>query len=267
MNASVADFKCALGQLESQGYVEIPELLSAPQVAEVAAWLRDIVARGAAVSSALEPEFERTGPTEEPTLRKIRRLFWNDQTFWISLFKRSKILAAAQDMVGPSASLIFHAAFMKPALVGSAVEPHQDQALWGIPYPGAVTLWVAIDPATPENGCLQMFEGSHHRGLISHDVFGEQNWHAGVNTEANGLRPRQLPMRPGDAVAWHRYMLHASSANRSPANRWGMVMVFADSSHPQFDSYDRFLMSLLRFMPPGMAGEQLAGNGLQTRYA
>lgn len=229
--------------LAARGYAVLPQLLDARALMEVRRWLAGLADADGLAPASLEPEYERTNGVAR--LRKVRRLFWHDPMFWSALFQRSGLQAAAQDLVGPDATLILHAAFMKPARVGSAVDPHQDQALWGFPYPRAMTVWVAIDPATPENGCLQMFDGSHRLGRLDHDVMAPGGWHASVDVAALGLTPHALPMGPGDAVVWDRWLLHASSANRSDGARWGMVMVFADGAEPGFDAHDRFPMRWL----------------------
>lgn len=238
----------SLGQIAEHGYALVPQLLAEADLLAVRSWLESITDADGYAPGSLEPEYERTG-SSSPSLRKARRLFWHDPIFWSGLFRRSGVLQAALDLVGRDATLILHAAFMKPAKVGSAVAPHQDQALWGFPYPRAMTIWVAIDPATPENGCLQMFEGSHRLGLLDHGEMKQEGWHASVDVAALGLESRALPMRPGDAVIWDRYMLHASSPNLSDHNRWGMVMVFADGAEPGFDAYDRMPMKWLLSSP------------------
>ncbi len=231
--------------IQAHGYAVLPALLSASQVQEVQNWLQHIVDYGAYVPASLEPEYESPTVAGEVHLRKIRRLFWHDPAFWYDLIRRTSIAPILYDIVGPHATLILHAAFIKPAYVGSAVAPHQDQALWGFPYPGAVSLWIAIDPATPENGCLELFEGSHALGLLPHGDMGPTAWHDSVDVSGAKLEARPVPLRSGDAVVWHRYMLHASAANRSPENRRGVVMVFADASHRPFDAHDRFPLSLI----------------------
>ena len=58
----------------------------------------------------------------------------------------------------------------------------------------------------------------------------------------HGLEPLAVPAAPGDAIAWHRDMLHASDANRSSADRRGMVLVFADADVADFGARDRFAL-------------------------
>lgn len=226
-----------LNQLDHNGYIIVPGLLDEAQVTEVKDWVARIVARGSDVPISLEPQFECTDPA---SLRKIRRLFWNDMPFWKDQFRRSRLRELVREMIGEGAVLIFHAAFLKPAGVGSAIEPHQDQALWPQPYPGAISVWVALEPATLENGCLEMYEETHRMGDLPHN---HGDWHACV--DISSFRKTRIPLPPGDAVAWHRLMVHGSAANKSDKPRWGMVMVFARESEPGFDAFDRYPLKLL----------------------
>jgi hypothetical protein len=91
--------------------------------------------------------------------------------------------------------------------------PPQRQAI--IAAHGGANLVIALDDANEENGAFEVVAGSHRRGPIdfSYDT-GDQN------EEAFDLRGRQLiPMRSGDAVFFHPYLLHGSGPNRSAMPR------------------------------------------------
>lgn len=240
--------------LESVGYAIAEEIMGPRDLERIRDWIGALVSRGTRVPFSLEPEFEQPAQAQALLVRKIRRLFWHDPEFWADIFTSSRIRDLAGHILGPEATLILHAAFLKPAHFGSATPPHQDQALWGIDYPRAVSVWVAIDPATRENGCLQLYPGSHLLGELPHPA--AAGGHPRVDVSRVPIDARETPLRPGDAAVWHRYMLHASEPNRSARNRWGMVMVFADGAAPGFDAYDRFPLRLLAHRgaaaaPPG----------------
>ena len=56
-------------------------------------------------------------------------------------------------------------AILKPARIGGATPWHQDEAYWDPRYAHrAVSIWLALQPATLENGCMRFIAGSH-RGL------------------------------------------------------------------------------------------------------
>src|SRR5215218_6743429 len=86
----------------------------------------------------LEAEFEENSLNGTKQIRKLRRLIWNDIIFWTDLFTRSGIFDLGRSLVPGDLAVIYHAAFLKPKIVGSAIEFHQDQALWSYDYPNAV---------------------------------------------------------------------------------------------------------------------------------
>jgi hypothetical protein len=201
-------------------------------------WLRAAVKR-AKNDPALEPEFEANSSGENKPVRKLRRLLWNDFDFWIKILELSGIFDLGRSLIRRKPSVIYHAAFLKSKSVGSAVGFHQDQGLWTYDYPDAFNVWIALTNCDSENGCLELFPGSHLFGLIPHVKESTHPWHPVVSTEKINLgRPMQIQMSAGDVIIWHRYLIHGSGPNLSNQDRLGMVLVFADASRPNFEAKD-----------------------------
>jgi len=226
----------AAAALEAEGHTRLDALFGPAELRRIGDWLGRIEALGAAVPDSFQPQFEDTGGP--PRLRKLRRLFWNDPGFWAPMLQRAGVFDFARATVPGAPCLILHAAFCKPARIGSAIAPHQDRAFWMHPYPGAVTVWVAIDAATPANGCLELYPGSHRMGLLPHLAHPGSPWHETVMPADHGLVAVPAPAAAGDAIVWHADMLHSSAPNRSDADRRGMVLVFADASAAGFQALD-----------------------------
>ncbi len=139
---------------------------------------------------------------------------------------------------------------LKDAKVGGAWTWHQDYGYWyqnGILEPQLVSVFIAVDPCTIANGCLQVIRNSHRCGRIEHKLAGEQ---AGADLErVNELlkRPEQFPheyieMEPGDALFFHSNLLHRSDQNTSDHSRWSMICCYnakandpyKESHHPRY---------------------------------
>jgi ectoine hydroxylase len=136
---------------------------------------------------------------------------------------------------------------MKEPRVGGAWTWHQDYGYWyqnGVLFPDLVSVVVAVDPATRENGCLQVLRGSHLCGRVDHVLTGEQ---AGADPErvaeiARRLELVYVEMQQGDALFLHCNLLHRSDQNRSDEPRWSLICCYnaarndpyRESHHPRY---------------------------------
>jgi ectoine hydroxylase-related dioxygenase (phytanoyl-CoA dioxygenase family) len=83
---------------------------------------------------------------------------------------------------------------------------------------------LAIDPHTPDSGCMRFVPGSHLWGPLpldcSEDVLGTAMRDSVL--EAVGLRAADavdVVMQPGDVVLWSPYLVHGSGTNRAEHRR------------------------------------------------
>lgn len=122
----------------------------------------------------------------------------------------------------------FRAMFMnKPAHRGTYLPWHQDR--WtALDRDPLLTVWTALDPATIENGCVQIIPASHQRGLINPDH------HSGFLTEAQAAEhcPAEdvvyLQLAAGEAALLHNRLLHRSDVNRSGQSRRAFSVCYMD---------------------------------------
>ncbi len=135
----------------------------------------------------------------------------------------------------------------KQPKVGGAWEWHQDYGYWyqnGCLFPDLASVFIALDPATRENGCLQLLRGSHRMGRIEHGRFGSQTGADPERVEAAMQRMERVycEMSPGDAIFFHGNTLHSSDANLSDHPRWGLICCYntrhnnpyKESHHPSY---------------------------------
>ncbi len=115
----------------------------------------------------------------------------------------------------------------KPANVGSAQPWHQDLAYLvpeqRLEYSGAITIWIALDPATKENGCLEFYPGSHilgdlpYRGSRSAEDIEQMN--IDVEQLFPHIEPIAVELKPGSAVCFGGHVVHGSKKNSSDFSR------------------------------------------------
>ncbi len=131
--------------------------------------------------------------------------------------------------------------------MGGAWAWHQDYGYWyhnGCLYPLMASVSIAVDPATRENGCMQILKSSHHMGRVDHQLVGGQTGAdlEVVNAACERLELVYCELEPGDALFFHCNVLHRSDQNRSADPRWSLICCynaarndpFKDSHHPRY---------------------------------
>jgi len=208
-----------------QGYLIVPGLLDAQDIADCRAIHAEATERGRAAIAAGEQErpldWEKEPDADgQRVLRKVDNPFARFESFR-RIFTSSKVLGVVHDLIGPE--LYYHSSKMmcKPSRVGRRKPWHQDFAYWSDMDPQQLTLWVAIDAATRENGCMQLIPESHKRGLIKHEQI--EDW----QIREDGIEDERVlfaEMAPGDALFFDVLTLHASDPNRSDHSRLSAII-------------------------------------------
>ena len=122
----------------------------------------------------------------------------------------------------------FRAMFMnKPAGEGTHLVWHQDR--WThLDRDPLITVWTALDPATLDNGCVQIVPGSH-AALVNPEH--GSGFLTGEQTE-NLLEdhdPVPLELAAGEVVLLHNWLLHSSDVNRTAGARRAFSVCYMDA--------------------------------------
>lgn len=147
------------------------------------------------------------------------------------LARLDRIVEAAAQCVGEPVYHFHSKLIQKEAHEGGAWVWHQDYGYWyldGFLYPRMVSCFIAIDPATRENGCLQVLTGSHELGRVEHGVVGDEKGADMQRVEAARKKHETIycEMEPGDGLFFHCNVLHRSDQNRSSQPRWALVCCY-----------------------------------------
>lgn len=123
----------------------------------------------------------------------------------------------------------FRAMFMnKPAQHGSFLAWHQDR--WtDLDRDPQITIWIALDPATVANGCVQIIPGSHHTLLNPEDGSGFLRKDQAAALLAQH-QPVFLELAAGEAVLLHNWLLHASEVNKTDIPRRAFSICYMDAA-------------------------------------
>jgi ectoine hydroxylase-related dioxygenase (phytanoyl-CoA dioxygenase family) len=81
---------------------------------------------------------------------------------------RPEFVAIATQLLGPDVDLYWNqSVFKQPE--GKKIFPwHQDDGYTPVEPSPYLTLWLALNDATPENGCISVLPGAYKRGLLPH---------------------------------------------------------------------------------------------------
>lgn len=151
--------------------------------------------------------------------------------FWVRLISDDRLLDVAELFVGHDIALFASHYISKPPFSGKAVPWHQDGAYWPLEPMEVVTLWLAVDESTPENGCVRVIPGSHQqqlhelRQVTDPSVFGSES-----AVEVDESQAVDLILAPGDVEVHHPNILHGSNANTSPKRRCGLTIRYIPTS-------------------------------------
>ena len=166
--------------------------------------------------------------------RKIGQYARRDRGLWGAFLTHENVTAVNRHFLGDDIRLWFDSVFTKPARIGEATPWHQDIGLWTFHpaakdrapvYREALSIWLAVDPATKENGCLQFVPGSHLGEVVPHVRY-DDAIHAELPRElVADIDPVHVELAPGDAVVWHAYAWHYSPPNDTGRNRWAISCV------------------------------------------
>ena len=151
------------------------------------------------------------------------------------------ILRMVEQLIGPDFALWNASFFAKPANGGHATPWHQDGEYWPIRPLATCTVWIALDKATAENGCLQVIPGSHtSKRLRKHHTSQKENLTLNQALDSSEYRledAENITLEVGQISLHDVFLVHGSNANHSTSSRRGMTLRFMPTS----SVYDRKL--------------------------
>ena len=162
--------------------------------------------------------------TPEGKINTIHCLHKFEKTFFEYFNNNTKLKNICKDLLNEEdIEVTGIEAFLKPAGVGMESPIHQDNYLWCLEKPNALTCWVALDEIDGNNGGLKLYPGSHKLGLLNHipsyklgtsQTIDEKEYDKfGINSYINNK------LSPGDVQFHHSEMIHGSNENKTNNSR------------------------------------------------
>ena len=201
-------------QYQRDGYVVVQNLFDEAAVSE---WKAILKARMAEEGKSNEPSGVRVWMADsmDPYTRDS--------------VQDAKVVTILQQLLGPNVEFLSMKAVFKNAQTTFNSPWHQDWFYWQ--GSNKISIWIAFDDATPENGCLRMVPGSQHQVFNMATVEDVHGFNRRVTDEdLQGWPIETLPVQRGDAVFFHDLALHGSCPNSSGKERWSAIATYRDAS-------------------------------------
>lgn len=207
---------------ERDGFVTVPDVFSREEV--------DVLLEGVEQSLAAT---RKVADMPDAAGRSSKISLWmdtRDDVFGL-VTRHPRLLNGVRELLREDVYHWHSKVMLKEPRVGGAWEWHQDYGYWyndHCLFPRMISCMVALDPATPANGCLQVIPGSHLLGRINHGRVGNQ---AGADPERiaailERMPPQYAEMTPGSVLFFHCNTLHASGPNTSEIPRRAYICCY-----------------------------------------
>lgn len=129
-----------------------------------------------------------------------------------------KLLALTSRLLQGEAMMFQDMALIKPPN-GREKPWHQDHAYFELtPETRVVGVWIALDPAGIENGCMRVMPGWHRRGKFSHFQIRDLQI---CDSDMDGLQEHRVavPLEPGGCLIFDSYIPHGTPSNFTSMRR------------------------------------------------
>ncbi|QHT60898.1 phytanoyl-CoA dioxygenase family protein [Paenibacillus lycopersici] len=217
-------------QYREQGFIAIDNVLSAADVrASTEAIMRLIMDPDTkAKIQFTKPQSElRTDEERELAVRKVSEYVNVDPALHAAAY-HPVIGAIAERLLGARPKLAQDQALLKPPHGGGEKPWHQDMAYGNLSYEQAVVgVWIALDEAGLDNGCMHVIPQSHRDGATPH--YAVRDWQicdASVSVDEDVA----VPLKPGGALFFHGLLHHGTPFNFSTHRRRALQFHYAPAA-------------------------------------
>ena len=196
--------------------------------------LRGVISPGQLeqLASAIEDDIRNPGPfyhgydSDEGKFHGNLRL-WESHPIFRDICLNSGLPAIAQVFFSSrKINLLYDQLFVKEAAMGQRTRWHNDQPYWPIQGWQVLSLWIALDKTTAENGRLEFVRGSHRwNRWFQPETFGKTE---AINKYERNPDFEDMPdieadrdsydivswdLEPGDVYLFHAMTLHGAGGN------------------------------------------------------
>jgi phytanoyl-CoA hydroxylase len=229
---------------EKLGFLAIHDAFSPAEIQAARHGIEDLVA-------GKHPEFEGlqfTGRVIETfstlsldeKLDAIRKLysFTEFEPRLKALAEHPRMLQIIRTLIRDEPELYQSMALLKPPQ-GREKPWHQDHSHFDLPLSTRVVgVWIALDQATPENGCMRVLPGWHRRGALGHE---QRRDFQIPDTQMMELKRESVavPLDAGGCLLFDSFLPHGTPINPTAQRRWAVQFHFLPVNTPRITHEER----------------------------
>ena len=221
---------------EEYGYFTVENVVSRQTATEILGVIKNAIIMPDTgdvntVADPMDPMNDDTPQARSVRFRKLSKFNQRNPLIWHNVHCGKPVLDIARYFLGDDILLKYDSCFLKPARSGSATPWHQDNGLWRDGDIEPFNFWMALDPSTIENGCLQMIPGSFKTEIVPHVLY-EDSVHGELPKERveemiDTYDVEHIELEPGSIVCWHSSAWHYSPPNTSEKGRIAVAGVMS----------------------------------------
>ena len=214
----------AIEQYSRQGFLAIENAFTPEDVKSSIEGLADLIAEKNPDFSIIQFHSKVRDRLSELTLeekldnvRKIGQFTDYDERLKTIAF-HPKLIAVVEKILGKQAELYQSMALIKPPN-GREKPWHQDHAYFDLSLDTKVVgVWIALDEATIDNGCMRVLPGQHHKEINPHFMI--RDWQL-CDEQSQGFKSHAVavPLKPGGWMIFDSYLPHGTPSNFSHLRR------------------------------------------------
>jgi len=194
-------------------------------------------------------QFEKSAPpagSDDPDLelkiRKYHEFVPFDSHLSFLAESQTRIQGVLSGLIGSNPLMMQNMALVKPPFYGSEKPWHQDDAYFKIaPLEAVCGVWIALDEAAADNGCMFVLRGGHHVGALRHFHGADcEIVHDRLSGELDRSNAIPVPLPSGGAIFFSGILPHQTPPNTSALRRRALQFHYRsqDSRVLSDDEYD-----------------------------
>lgn len=211
------------------GFLAVESLTTAEEIETLREVYDDLFRRRA--GRAEGNQFDLAGADEEGAQESLPQILGprNYAPALANTLYEANALAISRQLLGDDAVFTGDHAIFKPAGTGAATPWHQDEAYWNpeLDYQ-SLSVWMPLQEATLENGCMQFIPGSHKLDILRHrSIGGDVRIHGlELDQDTDLSTAVACPLPAGGATFHLARTLHFTGPNRSQVPRRAYILGF-----------------------------------------